>query len=81
MTQMAGINGALKSPLMTPEEVSSLLALDVRAVRRLARRREIEHFAIGGEIRFTQEQVRVFLDAQRRPVACPTTDNPPANFG
>ncbi|WP_366417659.1 helix-turn-helix domain-containing protein [Parvibaculum sp.] len=50
-------------------------------MRRLARRREIEHFAIGGELRFTREQVHAFLETQRKPITCPATENPPANSG
>jgi excisionase family DNA binding protein len=52
---------------MTTEDVSNYLKVDVVTVRRLVSRGELAAYRVGSEYRFTQADVREFLQRQRVP--------------
>lgn len=56
-----------KPPLMTSEDVAEYLKLEVTTVRRLVNRGELSAYRLGGEYRFTQDDIDQYLKRQYAP--------------
>lgn len=54
-------------PMLTTEDVANYLKVDVVTIRRLINRGEIAAYRIGGEYRFTQQDVADYLQRQHIP--------------
>lgn len=54
-------------PLLTTEDVAKYLNVDVVTVRRLVSRGQLAAYRIGGEYRFSQGDLREFLEQQHMP--------------
>jgi excisionase family DNA binding protein len=55
------------TPLLTTEEVARYLNIEVITVRRLVQRGELAAYRIGGEYRFSEQDLQHFLDRQYVP--------------
>lgn len=53
--------------LLTTEDVANYLKVDVVTVRRLVKRGELSAYRVGNEFRFTEQDIRTFLEGQRTP--------------
>lgn len=52
-------------PLLTTDDVAKILNVEVITVRRLISRGELGAYRVGGEFRFTQQDLREYLQRQR----------------
>ncbi len=52
-------------PLMTTEEIAEYLRVEVVTVRRLVSRGELPAYRVGGEFRFTAQEIQDFIKRQR----------------
>lgn len=52
-------------PLIGTDEVADALSVSPRTVRRLAERRMISHRRIGGQIRFSEDDIEEYLATSR----------------
>ena len=55
-------------PLLTTEDVSGWLQVDVVTVRRLITKGELPAYRVGGEYRFKKQEIEEYLERQRVPV-------------
>ncbi|MBV1699525.1 MAG: helix-turn-helix domain-containing protein [Hyphomicrobiales bacterium] len=61
------IEATRSSALLTVPEVAEFLKVSVQSVRRLQQRRKIPFIKVGGCVRFTRNDIDLYLDGRRVP--------------